>query len=65
MNFYKVATKITKIFSFLYSSFQRLKQLFAILKIFQHSIFQKNAILVEIISNKQKPGTIEFLLPPY
>ena len=59
MNFVKV---ISKIFSFLYCSFYRPKQLFAILKMFQRSIFQRNAILLEIIQTKQKPSTIEFLL---
>ena len=39
--------------------------MFAILKMFQCSIFQRNAIVLEITQSKQKPSTIEFLLPPY
>ena len=31
----------------------------------QRCIFQRNAILPEIIESKQKPSTIKFLLPPY
>ena len=41
-----------------------LKQLFAKLKIFQCSIFQRNTILLEIVQSKQKPSTTEFSLPP-
>ena len=62
MNFFKVAAKI---FSFIYWSFLKLKQQFAILKMFRHSIFQRNTILLRIIKIKQKPNTTEFLLPPY
>ena len=32
---------------------------------FQHSIFQRNTVLLEIIQSKQKPSTTEFLLPRY
>ena len=59
MNFYKV---VTKIFSFLSCSFLGLKQLFTILKTFQHSIFPRNTILLEIImlESKQKPSNRVF-----
>ena len=40
-------------------------QKISVLKMFQHSIFQRNTVLLEIIQSKQKPSTTEFLLPRY
>ena len=57
MNFFKVATKI---FSFLYCSFLKLKQLLAIMKMFQRSILQKNTILLEVIQSKQNLAQLSF-----
>ena len=60
-----LSTKVSILFSFHYCSFSRLKHPFAIMKIIQCSIFQRNTVLLEITQNKQNPSTIEFLLSPY